>query len=429
MSDALIKYNNKVYGPNNNAFKLANLSPENIKKDVNIGGIVGTFEGDVDSVIAGLVQGTATEVSSQSATSVRSYCFQNFNTVRRIDLPEVTSVDTNSFYSAYNLEYLNLPKYAPTSIGNNTFRGCTHVQTFNMDSSNITSIGTDTFYQLASNASSASNLEITPTNAFSVGGNAFKYAKFKKLTGTISSLGSNAFEYSSITDGVDVIIASGVNVNSYSFNNCYTTKFHIKIINGYISTSGLAYLSSVSDFELDKDSVITSLTTTAFLGLGSNRRNPSETPISIDMRNSTYTSLPTQLFSNSSSTHPKYMNVYFPNTVTSVSNQSLISVQYTNFFFTGVPAFGSNVLSYTTSVKLFVPYNNINEAKTKSGWSTYASYIYGWSEENTFQEGDILPTTNSEGLTLTWYSDANLTTQVTTVSDATQIYYCRGRQV
>jgi hypothetical protein len=73
-----------------------------------------------------------------------------------------------------------------------------------------------------------------------------------------------------------------------------------------------------------------------------------------------------------------------------------------------------------------VPYNNINAYKIATNWVTHADYIFGWAEENTFEQGATLPTTSDEGLSLTWYSDENLTTPVTSVDDATKMYYCVG---
>ena len=44
--------------------------------------------------------------------------------------------------------------------------------------------------------------------------------------------------------------------------------------------------------------------------------------------------------------------------------------------------------------------------------------------ENTFINGQVLPIYNTEGYALTWYSDKSLTTQITTVSDASVELYC-----
>ena len=81
-----------------------------------------------------------------------------------------------------------------------------------------------------------------------------------------------------------------------------------------------------------------------------------------------------------------------------------------------------------TSGKYFFPYNQAKTAKSTTNWSnsTIMAKIYGYSEPNTFSNGDTLPTTDTSGNSLTWYSSVGMTStyQVTTVSDATQIYYC-----
>ena len=84
----------------------------------------------------------------------------------------------------------------------------------------------------------------------------------------------------------------------------------------------------------------------------------------------------------------------------------------------------SSAFDNANNCTISVPYNNVKAYRTATNWSSLLSRIQGFAPSGTFSQGDTLPTTSTEGLTLTWYSDVGRTQQVTTVSDPTAEYYC-----
>ena len=201
-------------------------------------------------------------------------------------------------------------------------------------------------------------------------------------------------------------------------------------VNGGISDSAFAgYHRTVSSFNLDPTSVITSLYQYAFYRFGSNRANASTNVFTFDFRNSTFTNVGQYAFAGDSAFKNKYMNIYFPRTMTTINQNVFQYTDYLNIYYKNVPSLSNtNAFSSATNFKNFFPYNLVQTAKTSTNWSSstndIVSSIYGYAEENTFSLGDTLPDTDADGYALTWYSDIAMTQQVTTVADPTQIYYC-----
>lgn len=87
-----------------------NLEPQNIAKDVNILGVVGTYEGgSSEDYLEQLNNNTLTSYSNSNITAVRAYMFYCNTTLTSINLPLVSSVGTKCFYNCSNLEIVNLP--------------------------------------------------------------------------------------------------------------------------------------------------------------------------------------------------------------------------------------------------------------------------------------------------------------------------------
>lgn len=101
------------------------LIADNIKKDVNIFGVVGTYEGSgggSSEEIASLIEGSITDLS----------------------IPEgVTKIKGYNFYNCYDLENIVLPKTL-TEIGDYAFKGC-QVLKLSQLSNSINYIGRDCF--------------------------------------------------------------------------------------------------------------------------------------------------------------------------------------------------------------------------------------------------------------------------------------------
>ena len=133
--------------------KPTTLVAENIKKDVNIGGVIGTLEGGagatepyieetydangnlIDAKMYGYTKvrdyafyyckNLALTSLPESLTSIGNYAFYYCTSLALTSLPEgLTKIDGNVFYSCKNLAITSLPE-SLISIGNYAFSGCT----------------------------------------------------------------------------------------------------------------------------------------------------------------------------------------------------------------------------------------------------------------------------------------------------------------
>ena len=133
--------------------KPTTLVAENIKKDVNIGGVIGTLEGGagatepyieetydangnlIDAKMYGYTKvrdyafyyckNLALTSLPESLTSIGNYAFYYCTSLALTSLPEgLTKIDGNVFYSCKNLALTSLPE-SLISIGNYAFSGCT----------------------------------------------------------------------------------------------------------------------------------------------------------------------------------------------------------------------------------------------------------------------------------------------------------------
>ena len=273
-----------------------------------------------------------------------------------------------------------------------------------IDLTGVTSVGQRAFYGCrGTNASFDVNMN------GSVAANAFNTAKVKSVKGTFTSIGSQAF--APITSGTnpEFLDEIDITVNGSLGSNCFASNY------------------GVTKFNMNKNSIITSVGNTAFSGLGCRRSNPSSNIFKFDFRNSTFTSTGTAFSGPGINNMLMYFDLYLPSTVTTLG--AFNYTQSFNVYYKSIPSITSSVFSnYAVDFKNFFPYNMVGQAKTATNWSS-SSYgivdsIYGYAEENTFSQGDTLPAVNAEGYPLTWYSDIDMANQVTIVSDPTQIYYC-----
>lgn len=104
--------------------KPATLLPSNIKKDVDIGGVVGSMESDA---LDGLVDGSITNfVMPADKTQIVQYRFYGFENLVSADLGNVQDIGNYAFYQCVNLTSITLPE-TTESIGNNAFDGDSNV--------------------------------------------------------------------------------------------------------------------------------------------------------------------------------------------------------------------------------------------------------------------------------------------------------------
>lgn len=125
--------------------KPSTMLPENIKKGVDIGGVVGTMEagGGSSDKLAKVVDGTITEVTAEDlagATQIREYGFRGCNSLTSVTLPNgVTSIGNSAFYGCYSLTSVTIGN-GVTSINYSAFQGCESLTSITIPDS-VTSIG------------------------------------------------------------------------------------------------------------------------------------------------------------------------------------------------------------------------------------------------------------------------------------------------
>lgn len=125
--------------------KPSTMLPANIKKGVNIGGVVGTMEagGGSSDKLAKVVDGTITILTEKDlagATRIRSYSFRECSSLTRITIPDgVTSIGNYAFESCSSLTSVIIPD-GVTTLGIYVFYNCSSLTSITIPDS-VTSIG------------------------------------------------------------------------------------------------------------------------------------------------------------------------------------------------------------------------------------------------------------------------------------------------
>lgn len=172
---------------------------------------------------------------------------------------------------------------------------------------------------------------------------------------------------------------------------------------------------------------INSLGDYTFYCLGSDRANPSTNRLQVDMRKSNIEILPESCFLATSDHKVKYTDFKFNTKLKCIQNNVFQQNDNCEYWFESVtpPILKStNIFTNNTNATRFIPYYSANAYKTATNWSNYVASMIAYLPAGTMEAGSVLPSVNKEGYLLTWYSDKTLTTPATTVSSATDIYYC-----
>ena len=323
--------------------------------------------------LKGIVDGSIVTFKMPSGmTEIKQYRMYNYTSVTSADLTGCTNVGQYAFYQCTNLTSATMP--------------------------NVTTVGQYAFYN-----DSSLVIEELPTSVASIGQYGMYNVKVKKIDG-------NTF-----TD-----------IGVYGLNTDQMTKLHAKITGTGSFGNNAIVAKYVTDFDCSQSDYSGSSLPNVFSSVGCSRSNPSSNILTFDYRNctSTQTSGYITAWSGMAISYCKY---FFPSTIKYVTPSTLAFASYCDFYFTSPtpPSLqNTNAFQNSSNYKIYVPYNAVKAYKNATNWSSFASYIVGCSYENEFELGETLPEVNAEGYGLTWYSDASLTTPVTTVSDPTQILYC-----
>ena len=219
--------------------KPTTLVAENIKKDVNIGGVIGTLEGGagatepyieetydangnlIDAKMYGYTKvrdyafyyckNLALTSLPESLTSIGNYAFYYCTSLALTSLPEgLTRISGNAFYSCTSLALTSLPE-GLTRMGNSAFSGCTNLALTSLPEG-LTKIDDNVFY-------SCKNLALTslPESLISIGTYAFySCTSLTSITfkGTPSSIMSSAFNGCTNLTDIKVPWAEGAVANA-----------------------------------------------------------------------------------------------------------------------------------------------------------------------------------------------------------------------
>lgn len=359
-------------------------------------------QGENGEYYKGLLDGTLEEFSAPKAgvTTLAPYRFYNFSNLKKADFTGVTEIPDDICQNCSSLQELVIDTNT-TEIGLHSFDFKPSNAEFTKRIDLIFNLNNEVYL----NDYSFYRTGATTTNI---------YYLFQSLKGKFNYIGSEAFE------------AGG------SIGPALQSLEEIDIlINGRILGYAFGHNYHISKFNLDKNSDITSISIGSFgNGFGYLRLSPENNIFVFDLRNSTFLNIPTYCFSGiTSNAKSSYFDIYLPSTCITIATYCFQYSDYYNIYYKNVPTLSNvNSFSNATNFKNFFPYDLVHTAKTATNWSSTTNgivgSIYGWAEENTFTQGQTLPTTDSQGWALTWYSDIDLTQEVTTVDDPTKIYYC-----
>ena len=198
------------------------LIPENVKKDITIHGIVGTFEGGggaAEAELRGIVERTLTSIDDDICESIGNYAFYSYTTLlsaifrkatsignsafsscsslTTVDFPEVTSISSGAFSSCSSLTTVDFPEV--TSISSGAFSSCNSLTT--VDFPKVTSINNSSF----SSCSSLTTVDfpkVANIDSFAFSSCSSLNVIVLRKTDTICTLSNiNAFNYTPFASG------------------------------------------------------------------------------------------------------------------------------------------------------------------------------------------------------------------------------------
>lgn len=195
------------------------LIADNIKKDVNIFGVVGTYEGSGGGGtedLSGIIDRSITSVTIPSdVTKIGEYAFAYCLILKNIVLPEtLKTIGINAFYKCSDLQSIIIPE-SVTKIGISAFEDCGSLSEINIPN-NITVIDTKTFYY----CSSLENI-ILPSTITDIRSSAFWFSSLKtiNLPEGLLTIGDSAFRACSSLQ-LDTLPETLEEIGSYAFMDC-----------------------------------------------------------------------------------------------------------------------------------------------------------------------------------------------------------------
>ena len=319
-----------------------------------------------------------------------------------------------------------LEEYDNTQLGLTSLATDRFIQFPNLRSLNLTGIFEIPEYT-CENCTSLSSL-VLDSEITSIGEYAFAFCPITNFALNTNQV-CNVEQYAFRQTGLIGISGKLGNVGQYAFSNLISSQQNFNVtINGTIGNYAFANNYTTESFNISSNSNVGgTLGDYAFSGVGSSRINPETKVFDLDFSNGKISTINQYAFGTSSSTYKnRYYSIQFPATLGTINSYAFRYSDNMTLYFKGlVPAsLNSNAFSNTTNLKICVNYASVNAYKTATNWATYASSIIGYADRNTFNLGQQLPQYSLEGYALTWYSDINLSNEVTTADNSSQYYYC-----
>lgn len=231
------------------------LVPENIAKDIEIGGIVGTHEGggsiEADAYVEYTLDasGNITAAKLHGFKAVPGYMFYSNSTISSVDFtdcPELTTIGDYAFYNCRSLTSITIPSTV-TTIGFNVITTSYTTKIYYTGtleewlSINVSSVITDTNTSLYINGSLVSGTITIPNTITEIRNHAFCY--MKAITGivlhdAVTSIGSNAFMGCGLTSVTIPDTVTTISMNAFRSCSSLTT---LKIGGGITSMGNYAF--------------------------------------------------------------------------------------------------------------------------------------------------------------------------------------------
>lgn len=98
---------------------------------------------NVQDKLDAFIEGTNTNVVLSTATKIKNYAFYRDTTIKKLEMPKVTTIGASAFFACTNLALTSLPS-SLTGIANNAFQSCTSLALTSLPSS-LTTIYSDAF--------------------------------------------------------------------------------------------------------------------------------------------------------------------------------------------------------------------------------------------------------------------------------------------
>ncbi len=358
---------------------------------------MGGGEGDIGGILDGTV--TTLEVPT-GRDELAPYRFYRFEALAQADITGVHKVGERAFYECKALSEL-------TGL------------------EDLTEVGEYAFYQAGSETQGA--FVLAPTAALAVGAYAFQYVRVTEITGTFSEIGSYAFASCGALARVDIEATGGV--GTYAFYNCTGISELAAKITGDVGAYAFCGMTGVRTVSIDPESDITSLGSYAFSRFGGSRASPADNPIVLDLRGSSFGTVPAYAFGGDSSTATlknRYMTVFLPASVKTVEGYAFRYSDNCKFYFASEkpPALSATTAwSNATNCKNFVPWASLSAYREATNWAAQTANLFGFAPAGSFADGATLPALNAGGYACTWYTDEDMTVAATTAA-ADEARYC-----